>query len=278
MLDHWAAAKSTRNHAAECENIKRVLAKIYRHRDPLIPLIPLRQPDPRLQKEVAQLWRQSHIYSPADVRRMLDFARSCSSPRSPLRPLTVCSMLVPTYCAGSRRGELARLDLVDVDLQKGPITVRQTKFFKTRILPLPDSVRTDLRAYIKARRRAGASQDPCFGLFWHEQGRTRRYTPEMITWLLTNVIRRAGLKPLRGRTRPRVDGLRHSMVVNRILLAARMVSFIEGLDLPLETLAGVDHGWAAPLARQVDGDTAFKMRRHDARPMVWAICHLFDAP
>ena len=95
MLDHWAAAKSTRNHAAECENIRRVLAKIYRHRDPLIPL---RQPDPRLQKEVARLWRKSHIYSPADVRRMLDFARSCSSPRSPLRPLTVCSMLVPTYC------------------------------------------------------------------------------------------------------------------------------------------------------------------------------------
>jgi len=68
-------------------------------------------------------------------------------------------MLVPTYCAGSRRGELARLDLVDVDLQKGPITVRQTKFFKSRILPLPDSVRTELRAYIKARRIAGS-------MFW----------------------------------------------------------------------------------------------------------------
>ena len=39
----------------------------------------------------------------------------------------------------------------------------------------------------------------------------------MVTWLLVNVIRRAGLKPLQGRTGPRVHDLRHSMVVNRIL-------------------------------------------------------------
>lgn len=39
----------------------------------------------------------------------------------------------------------------------------------------------------------------------------------MITWLLADIIRRAGLKPLRGKTGPRVHDLRHSMVVNRIL-------------------------------------------------------------
>ena len=214
MLTHWAAAKSTRNHAVECENLRRTLTKIFRHRDPSIPS---RRPDPRPQKDVVKQWRKPHIYSPADIRRMLDVARSFPSPRSPLRPLTIYTMLVLAYCAGLRRGELARLDLGDIDLQSGTITVRQTKFFKTRILPLPASVVVELRAYIKARRRAGASQDPCAGLFWHEQGRTRRYTPEMITWLLTNVTRRAGFKPLQGRTGPRVHDLRHSMVVNRIL-------------------------------------------------------------
>jgi integrase len=213
MLALWAAAKSTRNHAAECENLRRVLAKIFRHRDPTTPS---RRTDPRPQKEVAKQWRKPHIYSPDDVRRMLNIARSYPSPRAPLRPLTIYTMLVLAYCAGLRRGELARLDLGDVDLQDGTITVRQTKFFKTRILPLPDSVMVELRAYIIARRRAGASQDPRSGLFWHAQGRTRRYTPEMITWLLVNVIRRAGLKPQQGRTGPRVHDLRHSMVVNRI--------------------------------------------------------------
>jgi integrase/recombinase XerD len=37
MLEHWATAKATRNHPAECEKLKRVLAKILRHRDPSIP-------------------------------------------------------------------------------------------------------------------------------------------------------------------------------------------------------------------------------------------------
>jgi integrase/recombinase XerD len=213
MLERWATAKTTRNHAAECEKLKRVLAKILRHRNPSIPP---RRPDSRPEKEVAKQWRKPHIYSPADVRRMLDIARSYPSPRAPLRPLSIYTMLLLAYCAGLRRGELARLDLGDVDVQGGTITVRQTKFFKTRILPLTDSVITELRVYIDARRRAGASQDPRSGLFWHEQ-RSERYTKEAVAWLLVDVIRRAGLKPLQGRTGPRLHDLRHSMVVNRIL-------------------------------------------------------------
>jgi integrase/recombinase XerD len=214
MLEHWAAAKATRNHAAECDNLRRTLKKIFRHRDPSIPP---RRPDPRPHKEVVKQWRKPHIYSPADVQRMLDIARSYPSPRAPLRPLTIYIMLLLAYCAGLRRGELARLDLGDVDLQSDKITVRQSKFFKTRILPLPNSVMVEPQAYINARRRAGASQDPRSGLLWHEQGRTFRYTPAMITWLFNNVIRRAGLKSLQGRTGPRLHDLRHLMVVNRIL-------------------------------------------------------------
>lgn len=213
MLERWAAAKKTRNHAAECEKLKRLLAKILRHRDPSMPL---RRPDPRPQKEVAKQWRKPHIYTSADVRRMLDIARSYPSPRAPLRPLSIYTMLLLAYCAGLRRSELARLDLGDVDVQGGTVTIRRTKFFKTRILPLPDSVMAELRAYIEARRHVGASQYPRSGLFWHEQG-SARYTQQAIAWLLVNVIRRAGLKPPQGRTGPRLHDLRHSMVVNRIL-------------------------------------------------------------
>jgi integrase len=111
---------------------------------------------------------------------------------------------------------VARLDLGDVDLQCGTITIRETKFFKTRILPLPDTVMAELRAYLDARRRAGAPQDPQSGLFWHDQG-NGRYTSAAIAWLLVDILRRAELKPQDGRTGPRLHDLRHSMVVNRIL-------------------------------------------------------------
>jgi len=214
MIEHWARAKATPFQAAECEYLKRVLTKILRHRDPSIPP---RRPESRPIKQVVKQWRKPHIYTPAEVRRMLDVAQTYPSPRAPLRPLSMHAMLLLAYCAGLRRGELARLELGDIDHESGTITVRQTKFFKTRILPLPDSVMAKLRTYIDARRQAGATQDPRSRLFWHEHGRTRSYTPEAITWLFLAVIRRAGLKPQSGRTGPRLHDLRHSMVVNRIL-------------------------------------------------------------
>jgi integrase/recombinase XerD len=83
MLEQWAAAKPSRNHAAECEMLSCSLTRALRHLDPSIPA---RRRDTRPQKEVARQFRKPHIYSPADVRRMLDIARSYPSPRAPLRP------------------------------------------------------------------------------------------------------------------------------------------------------------------------------------------------
>lgn len=91
MIDRWSATDVSRHHAEECEKLKRIFAKILRHRDPLIPV---RRPDPRPRKEAAKQWRKPHIYSPADVRRMLEVARTYPSPRVPLRPLSMYTMLL----------------------------------------------------------------------------------------------------------------------------------------------------------------------------------------
>ncbi|OYU85999.1 MAG: integrase [Bradyrhizobiaceae bacterium PARB1] len=213
MLARWAVAKPTRNHAAECQKLGRILTKA-RYR--LDPNIPPKRFNPRPEREVARQHRRPHIFSPTDIRRMLDVARTYPSPHAPLRPLSLYTMILLAYCAGLRRGELAWLDLGDVDLQSGTITVRETKFYKTRILPQSDSVMAELRAYLDARRRAGAPQDPQSGLFWHDH-LDDRYTPIVISTMITKVMRRARLKPRSGRTGPRVHDLRHSMVVNRIL-------------------------------------------------------------
>ena len=213
MLQRWAATRSTAYHAADCELLGRALAKAQRHLDPSVPLP---RPDPRPQQQAARQWRRPYIYSPEEVRLLLDTARAYPSPRAPLRPLSLYTMLVVAYCAGLRLSEVARLDLGDVDLQAGTITIRETKFFKSRILPLAGSVVAAMREYLEARRLAGAPQGPASGLFWHDQG-AARYASQSIAGAFVDILRLVGLKPLRGKTGPRFHDLRHSMVVNRIL-------------------------------------------------------------
>jgi integrase/recombinase XerD len=213
MLRHWAAARSTANHAAECERLARILSKALHRLD--TATAPKRS-DPRPGQQVAKQWRRPYIYSAKEVRQLLDIAKSYPSPRSPLRPASLYTMLVFAYCCGLRLGELARLDLGDVDLAAGTITIRETKFFKSRILPLADSALRALTEYLAMRRNAKAPQNAESGLFWHDQGNTR-YTSHAIAHYLVDILRRAGLKPPIGKTGPRIHDLRHSFVVNRIL-------------------------------------------------------------
>lgn len=232
MLQHWAAAGSTAFHAADCELLRRAFAKIRHHLDPSVSAPQLDRDPPRrfgrrwrwrakngsaaALRSWARTWRRPYIYSPEQVRLLLDIARSYPSPRAPLRPLALYTMLAVGYCAGLRISEIAGLRLGDVDLQVGTITIRETKFFKSRILPLTASVIAALREYLEARRRAGAPQDPAAGLFWNDQNGTR-YATKTVMRLFVDILRRAGLKPPRGKIGPRIHDLRHSFVVNRIL-------------------------------------------------------------
>lgn len=213
LLQQWAAESTTLHHAVERQQVARNLSRAWQRIDPNVDLPKV---DRRLSRRRLQEQRRPYVYTPQEVRRLLDTAREFPSPRSPLRPLTLYTMLVLAYCAGLRLGELARLDLDDVRLETGEIAIRETKFFKSRTLPLADSVVAALREYLGARRTAGASQEGSSGLFWHMQS-AARYSRVMTHKLLVRVLRRAGLKPEPGRVGPRIHDLRHAFVVNRML-------------------------------------------------------------
>jgi integrase len=125
-------------------------------------------------------------------------------------------MLVLAYCAGLRIGEILRLNLGDFDGDDRTIEIRRTKFFKSRRLPLADSVATALQTYLDARKQAGAPPTPDSALFWHRQA-AGRYSRGMAESLLRRILQRAELKPAPGRTGPRGHDLRHAFVVNRML-------------------------------------------------------------
>jgi site-specific recombinase XerD len=213
LIEEWGALAPNPILKQQRLFMGRALARSLRRSDPTIAEIPV---EPGLLRAAKQQQRTPHIYSEDEICRLLLTARRSSSPRAPLRPQTLETMLTLAYGAGLRLGELVRLTLGDLDLAQATIEIRETKFFKSRRLPLTSTVMTVLQQYLVARRLAGASEAPDAALFWNEQ-RHRGYAIVSAEHLLTQVIRAAGLKPSHGRRGPRVHDLRHTFVVHRLL-------------------------------------------------------------
>lgn len=221
MVQAWSEFPPTTAHAWNCAELAAELSRAMRRIDPTAALLPR---DPRLQRQVRQQYRRPYIYSPAEVSLVLETARAWPAPRWPLLPATLYTMIVLAYCAGLRLGEILRLNVGDVLWAESAIEIRNTKFYKSRRLPLAESAFSALRDYLDARRCAGGPADPASPLFWHARGKGR-YSLVRAEKMLVAVLRRSGLKTGRGRTGPRIHDMRHAFVVNRMLAWYR-----EGID------------------------------------------------
>jgi integrase/recombinase XerD len=213
LIREWTNTRSGPQQALECHRTGRALSRALSRTDPTTENIPL---DRRIQQEAHQRHRRPYIFSEPEVQCLLATALSLPSPQSPLRPHTAHLMLVLAYCAGLRIGEIVRLNVGDFDPDDRAIEIRDTKFFKSRRLPLSDSVTAALQSYLGARQQAGAPTHSDTALFWHRQA-AGRYSCGWASSLLVNVLRRAGVKPEPGHKGPRVHDMRHAFVVNRML-------------------------------------------------------------
>jgi integrase len=170
--------------------------------------------DRMVVQEMIRRRRWPHIYTREEIGRLLETARRDPAPHAPLRPLTLYTMLVLAYCAGLRLAEFVGLKLRDLDLIADCIEIHDTKFFKSRRLPLSATAMAALRDYLQARSKAGAPVDPGAPLFWHEQG---AYSYVTAGAHLRRLIRVAGLRKT-GRKGPRIHDLRHTFVVHRMTM------------------------------------------------------------
>src|SRR5712691_832233 len=195
----------------------RTLAQGMQRHDPTVTPPPL---DRLLVREAVRQRRQPYMYTVDEVQCLLAAARAYPSPQAPLRPLTLATIVMLAYCTGLRLGELVRLTLGDLDLTAATLTIRDTKFFKTRQLPLRPSVLEELRTYLHARAQSHAPAELTAAFFWNEH-KGRGYQLVTLGHLLAEVIRRAALKPAAGRVGPRFHDLRHTFVGHRMLTLYR---------------------------------------------------------
>jgi site-specific recombinase XerD len=100
-----------------------------------------------------------HIFSHEELQRLLDTTDSCcQSLRSKLQPYTLRMLILLLYGAGLRISEALSLTLADVDLLARVLTIRESKFYKTRLVPIGPPLTQALETYISQRAKEYPTQ------------------------------------------------------------------------------------------------------------------------
>ena len=136
-----------------------------------------------------------------------------------------------------RIGEALRLTLQDVDLTEQVITVRDTKFFKTRLVPIGPKLNRELVAHVERRRLLPLPRGKASPLFTTRDGRAWHYT-RVISWF-QHVRRAAGISCPAGEPRPpRLHDIRHTAAVHRVVAWYRSGQDVQRLLPQLATYLG----------------------------------------
>jgi integrase len=150
--------------------------------------------------------RPPHIYTTDEIGRLIEAALRLR-PMGGLRPHTYATLIALLSATGLRISEA--LMLTTADVTSDGLLIRETKFRKTRLVPLHDTAATGLKRYL-ARRGPGSGDDP---VFVDKRGRALRYIAVKETF--DRLVGKAGIKSRSGR-RPRLHDLRHTFAVRAL--------------------------------------------------------------
>jgi integrase len=157
-----------------------------------------------------------YIYSDEEICRIVKAAAELPSING-IRALTSATLFGLIAVTGLRISEALSLNVADVDLETGVITLRRGKFGKARLLPISDSTKARLTAYAKERDRLlGSSPEPFFVSDIGE-----RVTDCGARYNFAAACQAIGMRPLEKFHRhgrgPRIHDLRHTFAVRTLV-------------------------------------------------------------
>jgi site-specific recombinase XerD len=177
-----------------------------------------------------------YIYSRGELRRLLD-ATACYRHGRLIEPHTFRALLLLLYGTGLRIGEALSLTLDDVDLQEGIVIVRDTKFYKTRMVPFGTQLREAMVKYAQQRKGSRYLQDQSSPFF------VTRHSRKLTVFLVEQSFKRlralAAVHRIDGaRYQPRLHDLRHTFAVHRLTEGYRQKQNVQTLLPQLSTYLG----------------------------------------
>lgn len=181
---------------------------------------PLPEPAPRIPHSF-----EPYIYSRDELQRLLEATKILEDKHSPLRHTTFRILLLVLYGAGLRPSEGLRMRCCDVDLDERVLAVWNTKFFKSRLVPIGRTLAAALVTYYKARQHLPMPSGPHSAFFTEHTGGP--ITLNRLEKVFARLRQHTDIKsPPSARWQPRLHDLRHSFAVHRLITWYR-----EGADV-----------------------------------------------
>ena len=150
--------------------------------------------------------RLPHIYTADEIGRLVEAALRLR-PKGGLRPHNCATLITLLSATGLRISEALKLTIADVT--SDGLLIRETKFRKTRLVPLHDTAAAGLQRYL-VRRGLGSTDEP---VFIDKRGRPLRYIAIKETF--DRLVVKAGIRS-RSARRPRLHDLRHTFAVRAL--------------------------------------------------------------
>jgi integrase len=156
-----------------------------------------------------------YIFTDDEIRHLLRTALELPPYRdNPHRAQTFFNLLLLLYGTGLRISEAHALRMGDVNWHDGTLLIRESKFFKTRLVPVRSDLLESLQRYQRLRGLTKRSNSNDLPFFQRERG--REYGLEGLRKVGIGLLRSADLKPATGRVGPRIHDLRHTFAVRCI--------------------------------------------------------------
>jgi integrase/recombinase XerD len=161
--------------------------------------------------------RAPYIFTLSEIRRLLQAAHALSStPQCPLRPNVLRLAVVLLYTTGLRRGELLRLTLSDYMADERVLLIRETKFHKSRQVPLSPATAREIDRYLQVRHRRHRFLPATMPLLGHGVTTWRGYTGVGLGAGFRQLLMTTGIRTPDGRS-PRIHDLRHTFAVHALV-------------------------------------------------------------
>jgi integrase/recombinase XerD len=181
-----------------------------------------------------------HIYSHDELRRLLEATAFCdNNSHSNIESDTCRTLILLLYGAGLRISEALALTLADVNLSAGILHIQESKFYKTRLVPLSPELTRVISTYATKREIQHPSYPEASFFVSRTGGRLTRRSAEHT---FSRLRLRAGVLRHDGaRYQPRLHDLRHAFSVHRLVGWYRQGADVQRLLPQLATYLGHVH-------------------------------------